>query len=172
MKNMKRMLFTAIVAVFASALSLQAQNYKFGHINSDEVMQQMPEYDSIISQLEAYRVELVNTLELMSVELNNKAEEYNNNYNNYTDVVRQVKEQELNDMNTRIQEFQNTASVNLQNKQNELSQPLYAKYEAAVKAVGEKNNFIYIFESTTLRYFNASNSVDVAPLVRTELGIK
>ena len=53
-----------------------AQNLKFGHINSDELIQTMPEYDSATVKLEKFRKELVNQLELMSVELNNKSYTY------------------------------------------------------------------------------------------------
>ena len=44
-----------------------AQNFKFGHINSDELIQAMPEYDSATVKLEKFRKELVNALELMQL---------------------------------------------------------------------------------------------------------
>ena len=44
-----------------------AQNFKFGHINSDELIQAMPEFDSANVKLEKFRKELVNALELMQL---------------------------------------------------------------------------------------------------------
>ena len=41
-----------------------AQNIKFGHINSDELIQAMPEFDSASVKLEKFRKELINALDL------------------------------------------------------------------------------------------------------------
>ena len=72
--EMKRFIGIAVFMFLISLVSQSAlaQNIKFGHINSDELIQSMPEFDSANVQLEKFRKELVNALELMSVELNNK----------------------------------------------------------------------------------------------------
>jgi outer membrane protein len=70
----------------------------------------------------------------MSVELNNKSDAFNKESKNLTDVVRQTKEQEMIDLNRRIQEFQVNAQEQLQNKQVELFQPhIYNKVDKAIK---------------------------------------
>ncbi len=122
------------------------QNLKFGHINSDELIQAMPEFDTAQVKLEQFRKELVNALELMTVELNNKSDTYQKENKNYTDIVRQTKQQELQDMNNRIQTFQNNAQQQLQDKQVELFQPVYTKVDKAIKDVGKENGFTYIFD--------------------------
>ncbi len=76
----------------------------------------MPEFDSANVKLEAYRKELINYLELMSVELNNKSDTYSKESKNLTDIVKQTKEQELVDMNRRIQEFQNKCTAAIAGK--------------------------------------------------------
>jgi outer membrane protein len=45
------------------------------------------------------------------------------------------------DMQRRIQEFQNNAQKQLQDKQVELFQPIYAKVDKAIKDVGKENGF-------------------------------
>jgi len=105
---MKR--FTAIAALLVFVVAAgHSQNLKFGHINSDELIQAMPEFDSATAKLEKFRKELVNALELMTVELNNKNDAYTKEAKNLTDIVKQTKEQELIDLNKRIQEFQQNA---------------------------------------------------------------
>ncbi|MGD0340159.1 MAG: OmpH family outer membrane protein, partial [Bacteroidales bacterium] len=137
---MKR--FTAIVALMVFVIAAgHSQNLKFGHINSDELIQAMPEYDSATAKLEKFRKELVNALELMTVELNNKNDAYTKEAKNLTDIVKQTKEQELVDLNKRIQEFQQNAQEQLQNKQVELYQPIYTKVDKAIKDVGKENGF-------------------------------
>lgn len=160
--------------VFFVAFTGQAQSFKFGHINSDELIQALPEFDSANAKLEKFRQELVNALELMSVELNNKSDTYNKELKNLTDVVKQVKEQELMDLNRRIQEFQAKAQEQLQGKQVELFQPIYTKVDKAIKDVGKENGFVYVFDVAkgSLLYFDETKSINIMALAKTKLGLK
>ena len=173
---MKRFVTIAalIVVVAFAGKNAMAQSFKFGHINSDELIQTMPEYDSATVKLEKFRKELVNALELMGVELNNKNEAYQKESKNLSDIVKQTKEQELVDMQKRIQDFQNNAQTQLQNKQTEVFQPIYAKVDKAIKDVGKENGFFYVFDVAkgALLYFDETKSVNVMPLVKTKLGLK
>ncbi len=173
---MKRIISIAvlIVVIAFAGKNAMAQSFKFGHINSDELIQSMPEYDSATVKLEKFRKELVNALELMGVELNNKNEAYQKDAKNLSDIVKQTKEQELVDMQKRIQDFQNNAQTQLQNKQTEVFQPIYAKVDKAIKDVGKENGFLYVFDVAkgALLYFDESKSINVMPLVKTKLGLK
>ena len=173
---MKRFVGIAVLAILiaVSGQKAIAQNVKFGHINSDELIQAMPEFDSATVQLENFRKELVNALELMSVELNNKSDSYQKESKNYTDIVKQTKEQELVDMNRRIQEFQTNAQTQLQEKQSSLFQPIYAKVDKAIKDVGKENGFIYVFDVAkgSLLYFDEAKSTNIMALAKAKLGLK
>lgn len=170
---MKRILGLATIIIL-TALTTEAQTLKFGHINSEELIQALPEFDSANITLKNLQKELINTLELMSVELNNKSESYNKESKNLTDIVRQTKEQELVDLNRRIQEFQTNAQSQLQNKQVEVLQPIYAKVDKAIKDLGKENGFVYIFDISkgALLFFDETKSTDVTPLAKAKLGIK
>jgi len=161
---------TALLILVATAG--YSQNLKFGHINSDEIIQSMPEFDSASSQLETFRQELINALELMTVELNNKSDAYNKESKALSDIVRQTKEQELIDLNRRIQDFQANAQEQLQTRQVQLYQPIYVKLDKAIKDVGKENGFTYIYNASALLYVDETKSTDVMSLVKTKLGIK
>jgi len=170
---MKR--FTAIAALLIFVVAAgNSQNLKFGHINSDELIQAMPEFDSAQAKLEKFRKELVNALELMTVELNNKNDAYQKEAKNLTDIVKQTKEQELIDLNKRIQDFQQNAQEQLQNKQVELFQPIYNKVNKAIQDVGKENGFLYVFDVAkgSLVYFDETKSTNVMPLAKAKLGLK
>lgn len=173
MKKILGIAFFVIICSF-SVQELDGQSLKFGHINRNELIQAMPEFDSANVQLQNYRDELVNQLELLTVEFNNKNDAYTKEAQNLTDIVRQTKEQELYDMNRRIQEFQEKASADLQNKQVELFQPITTKADQAIQTVGKENGFVYIFDVSAgqLVYFDESKSSNVLALVKTRLGIK
>jgi outer membrane protein len=173
---MKRFIGIAALTIFFASVgqSVLAQTPKFGHINSDELVQALPEYDSANVKLEKFRKELINALELMSVELNTKNAAYEKDSKNLSDLVKQAKEQELVDMNRRIQEFQTNAQTQLQDKNTELMQPIFAKMDKAIKDVGKENGFIYVFDIAkgALLYFDETKSTNILPLAKAKLGIK
>ena len=174
---MKRFIGITILMILfiMEGQSLKAQKFKFGHISSDELILEMPEFDSARIKLDRFRKELINHLELMSSELNNKNEAYNKESKNLSDVVRNVKEQEMMDMNRRIQEFQDMAQTQLQEKQLEFFQPVYAKVEKAIQDVGKENDYLYIFNSSqggSLIYFDKAISTDVTDMVKVKLKLR
>lgn len=171
---MKKILGVAFIAILLAlgGHKAAAQNLKFGHVNSDELVQALPEFDSASAKLETFRKDLVNAMELMSVEFNNKRDTYDKESKNWTDVVKQTKEQELVDINRRLQEFQQNAQTQMQDKQAELFQPIMAKVDKAIKDVGKENGFVYIFDVKGLLYFDAGKSTDILPLAKAKLGIK
>lgn len=174
---MKRFIGVAILLSLITLASQKAmaQTIKFGHVNSDELIQALPEFDTANVKLEKFRKDLINALELMTVELNNKSDVYNKESKTYTDIVKQTKEQELVDMNKRIQEFQNNAQQQLQEKQSSLFQPIMAKVDKAIKEVGKENGFVYIFsvgQGSSLLFFDETKSTNIMPLAKAKLGLK
>jgi len=134
----------------------------------------MPEFDSAKVKLEKTQKELVNAIELMTVELNNKSEAYNKESKNLSDIVKQAKENELIDIQRRLQEFQTTAQQKYQDTQAELFQPIYAKVDKAIKDVGKENGFVYVFDIAkgSLLYFDETKSTNVLVLAKAKLGLK
>ena len=151
-----------------------AQNLKFGHINRTELIQAMPEFDSARVSLEKLNTELTNTAELLQVELNNKYETYLKESKNLTDLVRQTKEQELQDAQRRLTEFQTNAQTQLQEKQVALFTPITDKVDKAIKEVGKENGFIYIFDisQNQIAYFDETKSTNVMTLAKAKLKLK
>jgi outer membrane protein len=173
---MKRSLLIVALVIFVgfSWQTTTAQNLKFGHINRNELIQSMPDFDSARVKLEKLNTELSNQLELLQVEYNNKAEAYVKESKNLTDLVRQTKEQELQDFQTRMQTFQQSASTQLQEKQTTLFAPITEKADKAIKDVGKENGFFYIFDLSggQVAYFDETKSINVMPMVKTKLGLK
>jgi outer membrane protein len=173
---MKRFIgiFTLIIVVTLIGQHAVAQNFKFGHINSDELIKAMPEYDSAVVKLQKLQKELSNQLEILTNELSNKAAAYDKEMKNLSDLVKQTKEQELQDMQRRIQEFQTNAQTELQDKQVALFQPIYNKADKAIKDVGKEGGYTYVFDVAKgqLLYFDETKSTNVIALVKTKLGLK
>lgn len=172
---MKRFLVIAAIAMMAAftGQNATAQGFKFAHINRDELIKAMPEYDSASVKLENTQKELVNQLEIMQVELNNKLDAYNKEMKNLTDLVKQTKEQELQDIKSRMDNFQANAQKQLQDQQAELFQPVVAKADKALKDVAKEGGYIYVFDTVNnVLYFDETKSVNIMPQVKAKLGLK
>ena len=170
MKKIFGLLLTA--ALIFTAQDGIAQSFKTGHINRDDIIMAMPDYDTAMKAYNAYGQELTNALELMQVEYNNKLDQYVKDSKTLTDLVKTNKEQELADMQTRIANFQQQAQVQLQDKQVALLNPIIERVTAAINDVAKAQGFVYVYDVRTLIYFDATKSTDVAPLVKTKLGLK
>jgi outer membrane protein len=109
----------------------------------------------------------------MQVEMNKKYDDYLNNRDSYTDLIRQTKESEISDLQSRIQQFETIATQEIQTKRTELLRPILDKANGAIKNVAETNNFIYVFDiSQGNPIYFSDQSIDILPLVKVKLGLK
>ena len=170
MKNIIKLLLVALVLM--GGVTLKAQDNKFGHIDSRELIMSMPESDSAQITIQQLQAEYEQQLEEMNVELNKKYDTYLTNRDSYTDLIRQTKEADIQEMQQRIQQFEQMAQQDLQAQQQELMRPILEKANNAVKEVAQENGFIYVFDiGSGNPVYWSDKSIDVLPLVKTKLGI-
>lgn len=163
---MKKVLFLILLC-----LPLVMKAEKFGYVNTQELFALMPEVAKIRAQMDTLQSQYENQLASMQEELQKKMQEYKDKVNTMGDAVKQAKEQELQDMQQRIQLFYQTAEQDIQKKQAEYLAPVHEKMSKAIQTVGEKLGFTYIFDSASLAYISNS-SINVFDDVKKELGIK
>ncbi|MBN1118916.1 MAG: OmpH family outer membrane protein [Bacteroidales bacterium] len=173
MKSFKTLI--ALVAVATFSLTVSAQ-LKIGHINSQELMASMPETDSAQKKLEQVALEHDNILEEMSVELNKKYEDYlkklQDTANPMSELVRANKESELQELQERMQTFQQNAEQDIQRQRMALFQPIQEKAIKAVNDVAAENGFTYILDiGAGAVVYTAPGAEDILPLVKNKLGI-
>lgn len=175
---MKKSFIVLAVALFLMAgfgIQASAQQLKIGYIKSDELLQAMPERDSIQAKIDKETKEASDRYEEMNVEYNNKLDKYVQRRDSLSRLIRQEKEAELAEIENRIRTFQNAAQQSLQQRQQELLQPLFTKIQNAIKAVAEENKFTYILDVSTgvaLYFPEGDTSLNVMALVKAKLGLK
>ena len=85
---MKKAIKLTLAVVFVmGATSLFAQQ-KFGRINTQEIIVGMPETKEMQTNMEAYAKDLQDNLESMTVEYNQKLQEFQKNFNTLSESVR------------------------------------------------------------------------------------
>lgn len=170
MKNTIKLI--VVVAFTLAAMGVSAQ-IKLGHIDSQKLIQAMPEMTAAQKTLQDKQAEVEKELTNMKEQFTTKLNDYSQNAKNYSDVIRASKEQDLQDLQQRIQRFQEIALDNLEKTQKELMQPIMDKALNAIKEVGKENGFSYIYDmSAGIILFAADNTEDVLPLVKKKLGLQ
>lgn len=170
----KHITFLAVAIGMMMSFSTMAQQ-KIGHINADALLQLMPETKTAQAELEAYSKQLQKDLTDMEAELQSKVEKFRENQKLMTELSRETKSREIQELQYRIQEYSQKAQEDLQQKQVDLLTPIIEKATNAVQAIAKENKFTYILDSSPSKavvIFTADNSEDLMPKVKAKLGIK
>ncbi len=156
-----------MLALFAP-LAVSAQ--KFGHINSQQVMNDMPEFVKARGEIEATAKQYENDLKSMQEELQRKADEYEKTKSTMNATKQKETEQTLMELNEKIRTAYNDNSQALQKAQQEKMQPITTKLVNAIQAVGKAGNYVYIMDITSgIPYISETLSEDVTSKVKAEL---
>ena len=169
---MKKIVLLAFCVLSFAALS-QAQNLKFGHINTNELISLMSERDSAEVKFQAYQNDLDETYKGMLAEYNNKKNEYQRKGNEWAPVVAETRLREIAELEQRILQFQQNASQDAQQMYQALYEPIIEKAQNALTKIAKANNLVYVFDLSrgALIYFDDAVSLDLLPLAKKELGI-
>ncbi len=170
---MKKALILIMAGLFAfSGTAVAQKNIKLGHINSNDLMQIMPGRDSAQTTLQAEVQELEATLKSMQGEMEKRYNEYMENQSGWTELIRNTKQREIQDMGTRIQEFQENAQKQLQQRETDLLKPIIDRAKKAIEDVAREGGYTYILDAGTAAVLYSQDSDDIMPLVKKKLGLK
>jgi len=164
-----------VLAIAAVALcsTISAQNFKLAHINMEELIVSMPEYDSAMVKMQKIQNELETEVENLQVEYRRKLDDYLKNEANLTDIVKQSRQTELQNLGQRIQTFTESAQQTLEMENGKLMQPIWEKANKAVENVAKEQEVTYVFSSNPqILIYKAIGTLDLLPAVKNHLGIK
>ena len=146
---MKKFIICAICAFCGLTASAQA---KFGHVNSQEIIQAMPEFTTAQADIQKLTQQYEADLKSMQDELQKKAEAFEKEESTLPDNIKQRRNQEA---------------------QQEKMQAITSKVLDAIKAVGQEGNYVYIMEmGAGIPYISTTLSTDVTAQVKAKLGLK
>ena len=160
-----------IIIAMMLVLPMLASAQKFGHVNTQELFAQMPEVAQVKLKMDTINAQYESQLTSMQEEFQKKLQDYQSQEATMADAVKQIRQQELQEMQQRIQLFYQTAEQDIQKKQQELLAPVHEKMSKAIKAVGEREGYTYIFDSAAMVHIG-NDATDATPAVKKELGIK
>lgn len=170
---MKKLFKVALVAgslFFAGNIAI-AQS-KIGYVNSNQIVDLMPETKTVQKQIQDYQKTFVDQLTTMNTELQTNAQGYDAKKATMTEAARTAKETELQDMNKRLQDFQTTARQKVDDKTKELSNPLFAKMRTAIQAVAKEKGYSYVFDTSQTELLVSPEADNLLAAVKAKLGLK
>lgn len=164
-------LFFSLVLFLSTSTSVFAQ--KYGHINSQALLLEMPEIKQADTKIQEFQQSLVVKGEGMIKELQDqyqatikKAEN-----NELSPIQLQEEEAKLAAKQQKIQAFDNEMQQKVIMKRQELYAPVFQKVDVAIKAVGSEGKYTMIFDTSTGSILFAEDSEDITGQVRTKLGL-
>ena len=168
---MKKLIVCAICAICGfTAAKAQA---KFGHVNTQEIIQAMPEYTTAKAEIDKLTSQYEADLKAMQDELQKKADAFDKEQATLPDNIKQRRQTELQEMYQKIQQSYQDNQQALQKASSEKMQAITAKVLDAIKAVGQAGDFVIINEiNAGIPYISTTLSTDVTAQVKTKLGLK
>ena len=156
-----------IICAFCALCGFTTANAqaKFGHVNTQEIIQTMPEYTKAKGEIDALQAQYEADLKSMQDELQKKGDAFEKEQATLPENIKNRRQQELQDMYQKIQQ-------SFQDNQQAL-QAITTKVLDAISAVGKEGGYVYIMEmGAGIPYISTTLSTDVTAQVKTKLGIK
>ncbi|MBP5388523.1 MAG: OmpH family outer membrane protein [Prevotella sp.] len=153
------MLFAPVVA-FAQ---------KFGHVDTQSIVQSLPDFSRANGEIEAIGKQYENELQASQTEFQRLAEDYEKKKSSMNATQQQEQETKLQEMYTRIQQQAQQNQQEFQKAQQEKLQPILNKVRQAIETVGKSGGYVYIVETGSMLYINDTISKDLTAEVKAQL---
>lgn len=168
MKKIYKLTILAVVALF-TAVGVNAQGAKFGHINSAELLASLPEVKDADKKLQEFATSMESQLKLMTNEYQSKVQAYQSQAATMADPIKDAKVKEISDLEARIQEFQQTAQESVSKKKEELYSPILKKTEDIIVEMAKEKGYAYVFDTSAGSVIYGQASDDMMDMVKKKL---
>ena len=154
--------------LFLLPLGLVAQELKIAFVNTNEVLNVMPEVSDYESKIATLRQTMDGVLKEMQDDYVRKYTEFTAQSDSLTENIRNLKIQEIQQLEMRISNYAEASQEDYSKKSDELFLPIQEKLMKAIESVGAENGYI-IFDSRTILYKGAA--IDASDKVKAKLGL-
>jgi len=169
---MKRIFILLIFTMLFKINYLEAQKFKYGYINAEKILAEMPEIMLANNEIEAYVKEINDYINLKTEEYKTKMADFQANEKSLSPLIRNDKQNELNKLSESLQQFQTEAQTTINNKKKELYKNAISKLKDAIKAVAKENGYRMVIDNSGGQLLYSEEEDNVEGLVRKKLGIK
>lgn len=160
-----------VLCLVAGTQFVSAQ--KFGYINSQALLAEMPEVKQADANLEALQKQLQKKGQQMLTSLQSKYQELQRKEQQGELSPKQLEEEakKLKEQETELAKFEQDMQKQLLEKKETLLAPIIEKVNQAIQDVAAENGYTYIFDASVGVILYADESTDVSSKVKAKLGI-
>ncbi|GHC64298.1 OmpH family outer membrane protein [Ulvibacter litoralis] len=169
MKKFKS-LVVAIV-LFVGATSFVNAQSKIAHIDTQALMESMPEMKAAQNQLEKLQKTYDTEIKAMAKEFEAKVKQYGNEEGSKTQEENEKRVLEVQGMEKNISAYRQQALEDLRKKELDVYQPILDKARAAIQKTARAQGIQYVLDSTTGSGILLADGKDLLVDVKKELGI-
>ena len=171
-KKIKLIIMKRIIIIAAMALmSVSAFAQKFAYVDFNELVMLMPEMDEARATIEENSKTNEEILMTMYQEYQSKVQQYEEKAATWTQSVREIKEKEIMDIQSRLEQTQQTLQQEIQQLQQQLQAPIIEKVNNVVTELAKAQGVAAVFEKSSFLYLDETQLVDLTPEARTALNI-
>jgi outer membrane protein len=167
MKNFRTLL---LIAVFTLGLGEVANAQKFGHIDFEKLVAEMPSTTKLKSDIEKLGKTYQDEIEGMGKKLEAKVKKYQAEQNVQTKEINESRALEVQQENQRYEQLRQTAYQEMQKKQAEGLNPIIEKAQKAIEDVAAAKGIVYVFDSSVGKGLIVSKGEDLFNAVKAKLG--
>tara|TARA_R110002049_G_scaffold63_13_gene424 strand:- start:7045 stop:7563 length:519 start_codon:yes stop_codon:yes gene_type:complete len=160
---------TVLFVAFISTISI-AQT-KVGTIDSDYIVNYMPEAKTVIKMTQDYGAKLDSSFNIKVQDFKTKLEDYKTKEKDMGPLEKKTVQQELGALEQDINKYQKNGNTLMGLKRDELMRPLYKKLNDAISAVSKENGYTQILTTTGNQFAYIDEKFDITDLVIKKLGI-
>jgi outer membrane protein len=146
----KKLLVFALACLLP--LSIFAQDLKFGYFDRAEIFKNMPETVAASKKLDELQKRYKDEYDRIEGEYQKKGSDFVAARDSLPESIKQRRMSEIQDLEQRLQSYIKDSQADLQKQQQTLIVPINTKLMNAIKAVGQENGFVYIFDFCKCRY--------------------
>lgn len=171
--NMKYIKFFTVLFLVSGMVMINSQlkaQMKIGYINTGELLSSLPEAKKADSLLQQFGEVLKKNGEDYQGELESKAKKFNEDSTKMTAVNKEASRKQLQELYSRVVNYNQEAQQQLEAKQQELLNPLQKKTLDIIQQVAKENGYTHVFNREALLVVPTTD--DLLPLIKRKLNLK
>ena len=168
MRKLKSLLLVAFLTLGMSGV-VNAQ--KVGHVIYERVIANMPETRALQAELAKITKTYKDDIDGMKKKLQDKVKKYTAEQAQLTEDTNKQRVEEVQADNSRIQQAEQAAYQDIQEKQNNKLVPIVDKARKAINEVAKEKQILYVLDASAGRGLLVSDGEDLYDAVKEKLGL-
>ncbi len=166
MNNIKKFLVAIILVTVGYTTQAQV-----AHINSEELVAAMPETKAMGEELKKTGQSFDTEYKAQASALQAKLQKYQTEAATKTNEENEKRQQEVGEIQQKLQLYLSSAREELQKKEFNLLKPIIDKAQNAIKAVAKEKGIKYVLDSAPGKGLIVFEGEDLLPAVKAKLGL-